>query len=198
MPKGRLHAVAADPLLLSPFAKSQSTHSRTVKPSLALTETGMQGRSRTGSARLLAPIFEYNWLGTDDQGRDVVAASRSGFRISVLFGLALTLISSVIGVAAGAVQGYFGGSTGVFFQRLVDLDAIPALYLLLIISSVLVPRLLRAAPIFCCSLRVSLVGLVRAEFLRGRNWSGAAARALGVSDRTIMSGICCPTPWSPP
>ena len=84
--------------------------------------------------------LEYNWLGTDDQGRDVVARLIYGFRISVLFGLILTIISSVIGVAAGAVQGYFGGWTDLLFQRVIEIwTSVPSLYLLLIISSVLVP-----------------------------------------------------------
>ena len=132
--------------------------------------------------------LEYNWLGTDDQGRDVVARLIYGFRISVLFGLALTLISSVIGVAAGAVQGYFGGWTDLLFQRFIEIwTAIPALYLLLIISSVLVPGFFVLLGILLLFSWVSLVGLVRAEFLRGRNFEYIqAARALGVSNRTIM------------
>src|ERR1700726_2880757 len=132
--------------------------------------------------------LEYNWLGTDDQGRDVVARLIYGFRISVLFGLALTLISSVIGVAAGAVQGYFGGWTDLLFQRFIEIwTAIPALYLLLIISSVLTPGFFILLGILLLFSWVSLVGLVRAEFLRGRNFEYVqAARALGVSNRVIM------------
>ncbi|MBV8923404.1 ABC transporter permease, partial [Bradyrhizobium sp.] len=84
--------------------------------------------------------LEYNWLGTDDQGRDVVARLIYGFRISVLFGLTLTLFSSIIGVAAGGVQGYFGGWTDLIFQRVIEIwNSIPELYLLLIISAVLPP-----------------------------------------------------------
>jgi microcin C transport system permease protein len=132
--------------------------------------------------------LEYNWLGTDDQGRDVVARLLYGFRISVLFGLALTIISSVIGVAAGAVQGFFGGWTDLLFQRFIEIwTAIPSLYLLLIISSVLVPGFFVLLGILLLFSWVSLVGLVRAEFLRGRNFEYIqAARALGVSSRTIM------------
>jgi microcin C transport system permease protein len=132
--------------------------------------------------------LEYNWLGTDDQGRDVVARLIYGFRISVLFGLALTLVSSVVGVAAGAVQGYFGGWTDLLFQRFIEIwTSVPSLYLLLIISSVLVPGFFVLLGILLLFSWVSLVGLVRAEFLRGRNFEYVqAARALGVSNALIM------------
>ncbi|MGZ8396206.1 MAG: ABC transporter permease [Rhodoplanes sp.] len=132
--------------------------------------------------------LEYSWLGTDDQGRDVVARLIYGFRISVLFGLALTLVSSVIGVAAGAVQGYFGGWTDLLFQRFIEIwTSVPSLYLLLIISSVLVPGFFVLLGILLLFSWVSLVGLVRAEFLRGRNFEYVqAARALGVSNALIM------------
>jgi microcin C transport system permease protein len=132
--------------------------------------------------------LEYNWLGTDDQGRDVVARMICGFRISVLFGLILTIISSIVGVAAGAVQGYFGGWTDLLFQRFIEIwTSIPELYLLLIISSVLVPGFFILLGILLLFSWVSLVGLVRAEFLRGRNFEYIqAARALGVSNPVIM------------
>jgi len=132
--------------------------------------------------------LEYNWLGTDDQGRDVVARLIYGFRISVLFGLALTIISSVIGIAAGGIQGYFGGWVDLLFQRFIEVwTAIPSLYLMLILSSVLVPGFFVLLGILLLFSWVSLVGLVRAEFLRGRNFEYIqAARALGVSNGTIM------------
>jgi microcin C transport system permease protein len=132
--------------------------------------------------------LEYNWLGTDDQGRDVVARIIYGFRVSVLFGLILTGISSILGVAAGAVQGYFGGWTDLLFQRFIEIwTSIPSLYLLLIISSVLVPSFFVLLGILLLFSWVSLVGLVRAEFLRGRNFEYIqAARALGVSNKVIM------------
>lgn len=140
-------------------------------------------RGGTGCASL-----EWNWLGTDDQGRDVVARLIYGFRISILFGLSLTILSSLIGVAAGAVQGYFGGWTDLLFQRFIEIwTSIPSLYLLLIISSVLVPGFFVLLGILLLFSWVSLVGLVRAEFLRGRNFEYIqAARALGVSNLTIM------------
>ena len=132
--------------------------------------------------------LEHNWLGTDDQGRDVVARIIYGFRISVLFGLALTILSSIIGVAAGAVQGYFGGWTDLLFQRFIEIwTAIPSLYLLLIISSVLAPGFFVLLGILLLFSWVALVGLVRAEFLRGRNFEYIqAARALGVSNVAII------------
>jgi microcin C transport system permease protein len=132
--------------------------------------------------------LEYNWLGTDDQGRDVVARMIYGFRISVLFGLLLTISSSLIGVAAGAVQGYFGGWTDLLFQRFIEIwTSVPELYLLLIISSILVPGFFILLGILLLFSWVSLVGLVRAEFLRGRNFEYIqAARALGVSNMVIM------------
>jgi microcin C transport system permease protein len=132
--------------------------------------------------------IESNWLGTDDGGRDVVARLIYGFRISVLFGLALTIVSSAIGVAAGAVQGYFGGWVDLLFQRFIEIwTSIPSLYLLLIISSVLVPGFFVLLGILLLFSWVSLVGLVRAEFLRGRNFEYImAARALGVSNGVII------------
>ncbi len=132
--------------------------------------------------------LEYNWLGTDDQGRDVVARLIYGFRISVLFGLALTIIYSIGGVTAGGIQGYFGGWIDLGFQRFIEVwTAIPSLYLLLILSSVLVPGFFVLLGILLLFSWVSLVGLVRAEFLRGRNFEYImAARALGVSDAKIM------------
>jgi microcin C transport system permease protein len=132
--------------------------------------------------------LEFNWLGTDDQGRDVLARLIYGFRISVLFGLALTIISSMIGIVAGAVQGYFGGWTDLLFQRVIEIwTSVPSLYLLLIISSVLVPGFFVLLGILLLFSWVSLVGLVRAEFLRGRNFEYIqAARALGVSNAKIM------------
>jgi microcin C transport system permease protein len=132
--------------------------------------------------------LEYNWLGTDDQGRDVLARLIYGFRVSVLFGLVLTIVSSIIGVAAGAVQGYFGGWTDLLFQRFLEIwTSVPELYLLLIISSVLVPGFFVLLGILLLFSWTRLVGLVRAEFLRGRNFEYIlAARALGVSNAVIM------------
>ena len=133
-------------------------------------------------------VGNWNWLGTDDQGRDVLARIIYGFRISVLFGLVLTLASSIIGVSAGAVQGYYGGWVDLLFQRFIEMwTSIPTLYLILIISSVLTPGFWILFGILLAFAWVALVGVVRAEFLRGRNFEYInAARALGVSNSKIM------------
>ena len=133
-------------------------------------------------------MLNWNWLGTDDQARDVLARMIHGFRLSVLFGFALTVLSSIIGVMAGAVQGYFGGRVDLFFQRFIEIwTAIPSLYLLLIISSILVPGFFVLLGILLLFSWVALVGIVRAEFLRARNFEYVkAARALGVGNRLIM------------
>jgi microcin C transport system permease protein len=132
--------------------------------------------------------IEWNWLGTDDHGRDVVARLIYGVRISVLFGLALTIVSSVVGVTAGALQGYFGGWTDLLFQRFIDIwTSVPELYLLIIIASVIAPGFFVLLAILLLFSWVSLVGVVRAEFLRARNFEYVrAARALGLGDLKIM------------
>ncbi|MGX8010339.1 ABC transporter permease [Mesorhizobium sp. ORM8.1] len=133
-------------------------------------------------------VGNWNWLGTDDQARDVLARIIYGFRISVLFGLTLTLGSSVIGVAAGALQGYFGGWTDLLFQRFIEIwSAIPLLYLLLIVAAILPPGFFILLGLMLLFSWTSLVSVVRAEFLRARNFEYVnAARALGVPNRTIM------------
>jgi microcin C transport system permease protein len=133
-------------------------------------------------------IGNWNWLGTDDQARDVLARVIYGFRVSVLFGLILTAASAVIGVAAGAVQGYFGGWTDLLFQRFIEVwSSMPVLYILLIMAAVLPPGFWVLLLIMLLFQWVSFVGVVRAEFLRARNFEYVnAARALGVSDSAIM------------
>jgi microcin C transport system permease protein len=135
-----------------------------------------------------APPSAVNWLGTDDQGRDVLARLIYGFRISILFGLILTVLSSLIGIAAGAVQGYFGGLTDLLFQRFIELwSNLPVLYLLIILSSIVQPNFWWLLGIMLLFSWMALVDLVRAEFLRARNFDYVrAARALGVSDPVIM------------
>ncbi|PTM39241.1 ABC transporter permease [Bosea sp. 124] len=132
--------------------------------------------------------LEWNWLGTDDQGRDVVARLIYGFRISILFGLILCGISSVIGIAAGAIQGYFGGWTDLIFQRVIEIwTSIPALYLLIIVAAIITPSFFVLLGILLLFSWVALVGVVRAEFLRARNFEYVrAARALGLTNRAIM------------
>jgi microcin C transport system permease protein len=134
------------------------------------------------------PPDSEHWLGTDDQARDVVARLIYGFRISVLFGLVLTAISAVIGVAAGAVQGYFGGWTDLLFQRFIEIwSGLPTLYLLIILASVIEPNFWWLLGIMLLFSWMGFVGVVRAEFLRARNFDYVrAARALGASNPVIM------------
>lgn len=135
-----------------------------------------------------SPPTSENWLGTDDQGRDVLARMIYGFRISVLFGFTLTFFSTIIGVAAGAVQGYFGGWLDLLFQRFIEIwSGLPVLYLLIILASVVVPSFWWLLGLMLLFSWMGLVGVVRAEFFRARNFTFVqAARALGVSDTTIM------------
>ena len=129
-----------------------------------------------------------NWMGTDDQGRDVITRLIYGFRISVAFGLILTVLSSIIGMAAGAVQGYFGGWTDLLFQRFIDIwSSLPTLYLLIILAALITPTFWILLFVLVLFSWTGLVGLVRAEFLRARNFEYVrAARALGLSDAKIM------------
>jgi len=135
-----------------------------------------------------SPPTKENLLGTDDTGRDVLARVIYGFRISVLFGLTLTLFSSVIGIAAGAVQGYFGGWIDLLFQRFIEVwTSIPQLYVVIIIASVIEPSFWILLSILLCFSWVALVAYVRVEFLRGRNLEYVmAARAMGLGDLRIM------------
>ncbi len=133
-------------------------------------------------------VGNLNWLGTDDQARDVFARMIYGFRLSVLFGLTLTIASAVIGVTAGAVQGYFGGWTDLLMQRFIEIwSSMPVLYILLIIAAILPPGFFILLGIMLLFSWVGFVGVVRAEFLRARNFEYVnAARALGVGNGTIM------------
>ncbi len=135
-----------------------------------------------------APPSRQHWLGTDDQGHDIIALVIYGFRISVIFGLILTFFSSVVGIIAGAVQGYFGGLVDLLFQRFIEMwSSLPLLYLLIILTSIIAPSFGLLLLIKLLFRWLSLVGVVRAEFLRARNFDFVrAARALGVSNTTIM------------
>jgi ABC-type microcin C transport system duplicated ATPase subunit YejF/ABC-type microcin C transport system permease subunit YejE len=135
-----------------------------------------------------APPTWQNWLGTDDQARDVTARLIYGFRLSVIFGLVLTLFSSVIGVAAGAVQGYFGGKVDLLFQRFIEIwSGLPTLYLLIILASIVTPSFWWLLGFMLLFSWMSLVSVVRAEFLRARNFDYVrAARALGVDNLRII------------
>ncbi len=135
-----------------------------------------------------SPPSAADWFGTDDQGRDVFARMIYGFRISVLFGLTLTLFSSVIGIAAGAVQGYFGGRVDLIFQRFIEIwGGLPMLYMLIIMASLVQPNFWWLLALMLLFSWTSLVHVVRAEFLRARNFDYVrAAKALGARDLVIM------------
>lgn len=136
-----------------------------------------------------APPSARNLLGTDDQARDVMARVIYGFRISVLFGFTLTVVSSVIGILAGAVQGFYGGLTDLIFQRFIEVwSGMPQLYMLIILASVITPGFWVLLLFLLAFSWMALTGVVRAEFLRGRNLDYVrAAQALGVSDGAIMA-----------
>jgi microcin C transport system permease protein len=135
-----------------------------------------------------SPPSAENWLGTDDQGRDVMARLIYGFRISVLFGLVLTFFSSIIGVIAGGTQGYFGGTYDLVFQRFIEIwSGLPTLFLLIIMGSLVEPNFWWLLGLMLLFSWMSLVAVVRAEFLRARNYDYVkAAQALGVSNRMTM------------
>ncbi|CAJ0990632.1 ABC transporter permease [Sodalis praecaptivus] len=135
-----------------------------------------------------APPSAGNWLGTDSNGRDVLANLLYGFRLSMLFGLALTLLSSLIGILVGATQGYYGGRLDLWGQRVIEVwSGMPTLFLIILLSSVVPPNFWWLLGITVLFGWMSLVGVVRAEFLRTRNFDYIrAAQAMGVSDRRIM------------
>ncbi|MBC8337269.1 MAG: ABC transporter permease [Alphaproteobacteria bacterium] len=135
-----------------------------------------------------APPSLQNWLGTDDQGRDVVARLIYGFRISVLFGLTLTLCSAFVGVSIGAFQGFYGGLTDLLGQRFIEIwGGMPMLYLLIIMASVITPNFWWLLGLMLLFSWMGFVGVVRAEFLKARNLDFVrAAKALGVGDFKII------------
>tara|TARA_Y100000590_G_scaffold324876_1_gene368504 strand:+ start:3859 stop:4938 length:1080 start_codon:yes stop_codon:yes gene_type:complete len=135
-----------------------------------------------------SPPTTQNWLGTDDQARDVTARLIYGFRISVLFGFTLTILSSFIGIISGAIQGYFGGWIDLLFQRFIEIwSSLPTLFLLIILASVVEPTFWLLLGLMLLFSWMSLVGVVRAEFLRARNFDYVrAARALGMPNWQIM------------
>jgi microcin C transport system permease protein len=185
-------------MIWPPIRYSYDTHNLDLPTPAPSPPTWMltKAQCEAAAAKKLAPgqpnegcrSIEWNWLGTDDQGRDVVARLLYGFRLSVLFGLILASISSVIGVAAGAIQGFFGGLVDLLFQRVIEVwSSLPQLYLLIIISSFLTPGFFILLGILLLFSWVSLVHVVRAEFLRARNFEYVnAARALGLSNFKII------------
>jgi microcin C transport system permease protein len=135
-----------------------------------------------------SPPSSENWLGTDDQARDVFARVLYGFRLSLVFGLTLTLVASVVGVMAGAVQGYFGGWLDLIFQRVIEIwNGLPQLFVLIIVSSFVAPGFWTLLIVLLLFSWTALVAVVRAEFLRARNFDYVrAAKALGMGDGKIM------------
>ena len=190
-----LHDLAAGPLRQQ-HDQARPADAVSLAADLDAERSAMQGGARReahppkqpaadgGSCRDLEP----EWLGTDADGRDVVARLFYGFRISVLFGLILAGVSSVVGVAAGAVQGYFGGWLDLIMQRGIEIwSSLPQLYILIILSAMLAPSFWVLLTILLLFSWVSLVHVVRAEFLRARNFEYVnAARALGLSDFKII------------
>jgi len=140
-----------------------------------------------------------NLFGTDDRGRDVLARLIYGFRLSVLFGLALTFVGTVLGILAGSIQGYFGGKIDLTFQRFIEIwSAMPELYLLIIFASIFNPSILLLLVLLSLFGWIALSDYVRAEFLKGRNMDYVvAARALGVSNTTIMIRHLLPNGMTP-
>ena len=146
-----------------------------------------------------APPSSVNWLGTDDRGRDILARLLYGFRVSVLFGIALTLIGVVFGVFMGAVQGYFAGKTDLFLQRFIEVwGAVPELYLLIILASIFEPGLLILLVILSLFGWMGLSDYVRAEFLRNRSLEYVtAAKALGLTSKKIIWKHVLPNSLTP-
>ena len=146
-----------------------------------------------------SPPTRVNYLGTDDRGRDVLARLIYGFRLSVLFGLALTIVGTLLGIAAGAVQGYFGGKIDLVMQRFIEIwSAMPELYLLIIFASIFKPSMLLLLVLLSLFGWMGLSDYVRAEFLRGRNQDYVrAAKALGVGNFTIMHRHLLPNSMTP-
>ncbi|HYC43518.1 MAG TPA: ABC transporter permease [Noviherbaspirillum sp.] len=146
-----------------------------------------------------APPSADNWLGTDDRGRDVFARLLYGFRVSVLFGLALTITGVILGVITGAIQGYFAGKTDLFFQRFMEIwGSMPELYLLIIFASIFEPGFALLLILLSLFGWMGLSDYVRADFLRNRNLEYVqAARAIGLSNRQIIWRHVLPNSLTP-
>ncbi len=146
-----------------------------------------------------APPSDFNALGTDDRGRDVLARLIYGFRLSILFAIALTIVGTAIGILAGMIQGYFGGRTDLFFQRFIEIwGSMPELYLLIIFASIFQPSVWLLIILLSMFGWMGLSDYVRAEFLKGRNLDYVkSARALGLSNRGIMLHHLLPNSMTP-
>ncbi len=146
-----------------------------------------------------APPSEFNTLGTDDRGRDVLARLIYGFRLSILFAIALTIVGTTVGILAGMLQGYFGGRTDLFMQRFIEIwGSMPELYLLIIFASIFQPSVWLLIVLLSMFGWMGLSDYVRAEFLKGRNLDYVkSARALGLSNRGIMLHHLLPNSLTP-
>ena len=182
-----------DPFIAAQFSQPGNWRLQTINPNSAESTDYFQKASNP------APPSRANWLGTDGQGRDMVARLLYGFRISLLFGAALTAVGMVIGVAAGALQGYFGGRIDLGLQRAIEIWAsIPELYLLIIFASIFEPSLLLLLVLLSLFGWIGLSDYVRAEFLRNRGLEFVkAARALGLSNRQIIWRHVLPNSLTP-
>ncbi len=182
-----------DPFITQQFSKPGNWRLQTLNPHSA-TSTDYFSKAPNP-----APPNRINWLGTDEAGRDMLARLAYGFRVSVLFGLALTLVGTVVGIAAGALQGYFGGRIDLGMQRLIEIWAsIPELYLLIIFASIFEPSLLLLLVLLSLFGWIGLSDYVRAEFLRNRGLEFVkAARALGLSNGQIIWRHVLPNSLTP-
>jgi microcin C transport system permease protein len=182
-----------DPFIAAQFAKPGNWRLRTLNPHSANSVDAFQRAPNP------APPTRANWLGTDEAGRDMVARLLYGFRVSLLFGLALTAVGTVVGVSMGALQGYFGGRIDLGLQRLIEVWAsIPELYLLIIFASIFAPSLLLLLVLLSLFGWIGLSDYVRAEFLRNRGLEFVkAARALGLSNRQIIWRHILPNSMTP-
>ena len=182
-----------DPLIAEQFAKPGNWTFSTINPHSA---TSIYYFARDPHP---SPPGALNWLGTDDIGRDMVARLLYGFRVSIWFAFALTLVGTVIGIAAGALQGYFGGRIDLTLQRLIEIwGAVPELYLLIIFASIFEPSLLLLLVLLSLWGWMGLSDYVRAEFLRNRNLEFVkAARALGLSNAQIIWRHVLPNSLTP-
>ena len=183
----------SDPFIAQQFAKPGNWRLHTLNPNSAASIDALQLEPNP------APPNARHWLGTDEAGRDMIAQLIYGFRVSLLFGLALTAVGTAIGLAMGALQGYFGGRVDLGLQRLIEIWAsIPELYLLIIFASIFAPSLLLIIAIFALFGWIGLSDYVRAEFLRNRNLEFVkAARAMGLTNGQIMWRHILPNSLTP-
>ena len=182
-----------DPFIIS---RLTSGDNRLVFP---LNSHGFNSINLTLDRPVPSPPSRDNFLGTDDRGRDVLARLIYGFRISVLFGMALTAVGTVLGIGAGACQGYFGGRFDLLFQRFIEIwGSMPELYLLIIFASIFKPSMLLLLILLSLFGWMGLSDYVRAEFLKGRNMEYVkAAKALGVGNGVIMFRHLLPNSMTP-